>query len=728
MPSPPSRDSATAREVRDCLAEEFAVAVSDEQGAVVEILEQQLLLTEDHTKWRPIRQAIDALRDVAPRLRGELEKRVRTRIDAKLSPGSGQFSETQRFSLDTLSLVPEDEVQEEIAIGNVARRLREATSEEFFALNTRLQEVLGGKSPDEESPVHARIFARALLDVLVDSGAEAGTRIAAFHAFDPAMLHALPRTYKSANEMLVKRGVLPELKRSFGAPRQVPGARASMHGMAGASPDGLVAQAAPAPIPPPMGLFDRLLASAANPAARAAPAAPVAAPPAAAQAAGFVTLQVRPELVEALRNLEARLASDPDSVAVLAPAPPGAEAQVSGRSPDVVLRARDEMAGSLTPPDVLVADLVAALFRRLFADPEVSDAAKLQLAGLQLPVFKAVMADRSFFTEPAHPVRGLIDVIAELGASGDSFHIDGKLPQEWVEEETRSLLEAGKIDTAAFEAARDRLRAVTARHHEVLADFDSIVRTVRREDVERSAVRDASLEVAHRAAASDCTKEAADFVYRAWRPVLTHVHRTLGDSSEQWRTDLATLDGLLWVLSPRAAARERDRLAEAVPAVRFQLWRGLIRSRFASAEIEALLAEFDRLQGEVQRAPLAAAQAELTTTVALARTVEEDFTATLHVSLDAMRDEGFVRGAWFEFKEEDGTRRRARIAWASPIQGACVFKDVARNRSFAISLADLRAKIDQGLAMAADGPGVATSSVEGALLDVARERGSASNS
>lgn len=42
----------------------------------------------------------------------------------------------------------------------------------------------------------------------------------------------------------------------------------------------------------------------------------------------------------------------------------------------------------------------------------------------------------------------------------------------------------------------------------------------------------------------------------------------------------------------------------------------------------------------------------------------------------------------------------------------------------AISLADLRAKMEQGLALAADGPGVATASVEGALLDVARERGS----
>ncbi len=727
MASPSPGENASVHAVRDCVAEEFAVAISEELSAVTEILEQQLAQTEDRGKWRSLRQAIGAMRDVAPQLRGKLEKGIRTRFDTKLSPESGEFSQTQKFTLDSLSLVSEEEVQEEIAIGNAARRLREATGDEFFALNARLEAVRElGKLAEESSPVHPRVFARALLDVLAETGGEKGALIAAFNAFDPAMLHALPKAYKAANALLAKRGVLPDLRRSYGAPRQVPGARASMHGMTPAAaeagnPSSPPVQPAPAP-----SLFDRLLASTAGaPAAVSAPAA-VAAPAAAPE--GMITLQVRPELVEALRNLEARLEADPNSLAALSPSASGTNAPVQSRSPDVVLRAREEMAGALTPGDVLVADLVAAMFRRLFDDPEVSDAAKLQLAGLQLPVFKAVMADRGFFTDPAHPIRGLIDVVAELGASRDAFHVDGKLPEEWVEEETRVLLEAGQHGTEVFAAARDRLASVTARHHEVLADFDSTVRSVRREDAELSAVRDASLEVAHRVAASECMKAAADFVYRAWRPVLTHVHRTLGADSVQWKADLETLDSLLWTLAPRASAGERERLATVLPAARFQLWRGLIRAQLDSGQIEALLDEFDRLQEEVQRAPLAAAQGELTTTVALASTFVEDFTTTLHVSLDELRDEGFARGAWFEFTEEDGTTRRARIAWASPIQGACVFKDVVRNRSFAISLADLRAKCEQGLARAVDGPGVADSSIEGALEDVARDRGAAPTS
>ncbi len=716
-PSRPSGD-AIVDEVRDCLAAEFALTVSAEEPAVRELLEHQLDSTQDREKWRPLRNAIEAVGTIAPELRARLEAAIRTRFTAKLSPGAGESPSATGISLDTLSLVSEDEVQEEIAIGNAARRLREASGEAFYALNVRLAAVLGRDKLDEDdSPVHARVFARALLDVFSGAGTDSPARLAAFGAHDPAMLLALPKAYQAANAMLVKRGILPDLKRSYGRPQQVPGARASMHGMVSAQPAAEAAASAPSrsepAAAPVQGIFDRLLAS-----ASAAPAAPLPAP----APAGLVTLHVRPELVEALRKLEARLDADPQAVSAATPTGPGAQAGPAVYSPEVVLRARDDMAGALTPTDTLVADLVAAMFGRLFVDPDVSDAAKVQLARLQLPVFKVVMTDRAFFTEPTHPIRGLIDAIAELGASEDAYHIEGKLPVEWLEDETQALLDAEHLDAAAFEVARARLAGVALHYHELLADNDSVVRTMRRDDAELSAVRDASLELAHRIAATECPQEAVNFAYHAWRPVLAHDHRTMGSGSERWKTDLETLDDLLWTLSPRATAAERERLEVLLPSVRFRLWQGLIRAQLTSEKIESLLDAMDLLHAELQRAPLAAAQRELANTVALGPVVAEDFTATLHISSDELGDEGVTRGAWFEFTEDDGTTRRARLAWVSPVQGACVFKDIARNRSFAISLADLRARRELGSARPVDGPGVALASIDGALEDVARER------
>lgn len=751
----PARASGDAQldEIRDCLASEFAMAMSGEDAAVKEILEHQLERAQDREKWRPLREAIDAVGVVAPTLRATLEAKVRERFDARRDPGAKQPADAPAVSLDSLTLVSEDEIQEEIALGNCARRLRETASSEFFLLNARLAAVLGSDAFSEDaSPVHARVFARALLDVFVQAGTPTAARLAAFAAHDPALLQALPRTYKAANALLVKRGVLPDLKHSYGAPLQVSGARASMHGMTGLHGADAnrppSAAAAPAPVPAAQALFDRLLAGATAQAApagavAAAPAAPAPGAPAAAVAAagippagavapaapdGLVALFVRPELAEALRNLEARLESDPHALATLPEALRGAPSGVAyhtAPTAEVVRRARDEIAVHLTPADTLVADLVAAMFARLFENPEVSDIAKVQLGRLQLPVFKAVMADRQFFNDPKHPIRGMIDAIAELGASEDAYHIDGKLPEQWLTEETQALLDAKQLDAETFAAARDRLVDVAARHHEMVSDSDTMVRSMRRDDAEFAAMQEASLELAHRLATTDCPQAAAAFIYRAWRPVLAHDHRTMGGTSLRWTQDLKTLDDLVWALTPRVNAAERERLATLLPTVRIRLWQGLIRAQFPSDEIEAMLDELDGYLRELENAPLAAAKQDLATTIALGPVAAEDFTATLRVGSEAMGNEGLARGAWFEFDEEDGTIRRARIAWVSPVHGACVFKDVARNKSFAMSLADLRARRERNSARPVDGPGVADSSIEAALNAVARERGAA---
>jgi hypothetical protein len=708
-----------ARALRDRLAEAFAKSIHGELAAADEILDHQLAATSDREKWRPLRLAREVLRDLGHGLTLRLDARIKARFDAKLAPEEDTFSQTARFTLDSLSLVSESEVQEEIAVGNAARRMREATGDEFFAANARLAEVLGhGPIPEDRSPAHPRVFARALLDVLAQATEDGAARLAAFAAFDPAMLHALPKAYKAGNDFLADQGVLPHFRRQYGAPQQVPGARPASHGMdhGEAAPQAAAAApphpggkqppapAAPAP-PPPQALFDRLLASAATVPAPSQP--------------GLVTVHVRPELAQALHRLESRLAALsadlgqaalPDETA--ASVPPTA---------DVVRRARDQLADALTPADMAVADLLAAMFGRLFTDPELADAAKVQLGRLQLPVFKAVMTDRRFFTEPDHPIRALIDTIAELGAAGDEFEIDGRLPVEWVAQETQRLLEAEHLDLEAFAAARDRLAAVATQLHEVLADMDAVVHDVRREDADIKANQEAALEVAHRIAASGCPKPTAVYLYRTWRPVLAHDYRVMGAGTPPWNADVETLDDLLWVLSPRPAKADRERLATLLPSARFRLWQGLIRAQVPSEDIESLLDQFDRLQADMQRAPIAAVQAEAA--AGLSAAMADDFTATLHVSSDAVQEEGIARGAWFEFTEDDGTLARARVAWVSPVQGACVFKDVARNRSFAMSLADLRQRREAGRARPVDGPGVAHACIEGALADVARERG-----
>lgn len=656
-------DTELAKAVRDCLAGQFALAVGTEQRAVMEVLEHQLSQSANRDKWTQLHEALDTLRALGPTLRERLAAAVRSRIDAKFSPEPDAFSRTAKFSAASLTLVSDDEVQEEIAVGNTTRRLREATGDELYALNQRLAVVMGVPAiADERSPAHPRVFARALLDALSAMAPGPTAKLAAFAAHDPVLLQALAACYRDTNALLAARGVLPEIRRSYGAPQQVPGVRAVSHAMPAGEPPGPEVTPTPAAMPRP--------AIAPRPSVAGEPAQ---APPA-------------PR-----------------------PAPPAT--------------LFDRLIAGTAAPDLLVDELVGAIFARIAADPHPGEAARAQLLRLRPCVLKAALADRSFFTDAGHPLRGLVDAMGELGAAGVArHHLDGRLPEEWLAQETTALLEGGRYDAATFAAARDRLASLAQRHHDVLAEDDAVVRSVRRVEEERAALQDSALEIAHRISSAEIAAEAAAFVYETWRPVLADAHRTAGHGSPRWNAVLATLDDLLWTLKPRATAEERARFESLRPSVRDRLRQGLIHIHLAPERIESRLAELDRLHEELRRSPAAVASA-ITTTAGLGQGITDDVTATLHISSGEVLDEGLARGAWFEFTEADGSHRRARLNWLSPVQGACVFKEMARNRSFALSVADLRAKRDAGLARPVDGPGIALACIEGSLADLARQRG-----
>ena len=205
--------------------------------------------------------------------------------------------------------------------------------------------------------------------------------------------------------------------------------------------------------------------------------------------------------------------------------------------------------------------------------------------------------------------------------------------------------------------------------------------------------------------------------------MLAHDHRTEGKGGTLWLADLEALEDLLWTLTPRVSEAERLRLATLLPSLRYRMKQGFLRAGLARGEADALMEQMRQIHSELERSPAAAAHGELRLTAGPGASYEDDVTATLNVASRALEDEGLVRGAWFEFTEEDGRKHRCRLNWVSPVQGACVFKDLAAGRSFAIALDELRERREAGRAERVDGPGFAGPSIEAALHEVARERG-----
>jgi hypothetical protein len=475
-------------------------------------------------------------------------------------------------------------------------------------------------------------------------------------------------------------------------------------------------------------MLERLLSGAGARAAAPAPAASAAAQPG---AAGLITIQVRPELVAALRALESRMpAALPSATAASAAAAsedgaPVADEFIAAESlyPVLIPRIKREMGATLSPSDAVVADLVAALFERMFNDARLADAFKAQVGRLQLPVFKAVMQDRGFFTDRRHPIRALIDAMAQLGAAESAVRVDDRAPVEWVAAAVERIVEEHAEDPTAFARAERHLTEILERHREAALEHDEAVLAVRREESRLAAVREASLAIAHRISAGHYAPEVSAFLYRGWRDVLVFDFLAGGEEGDDWKSDVETLDDLLWMMTPHFAQEDRDRMVSLLPSLLFRLRLGYQRAAIDAERSKELLDEMKELHAALARSPAAAAHGRKLRKAALAEATvpaPEDYTATLHVSSASLAEEGLHRGAWFEFIEPDGLRRRCRLNWMSPVQGTCLFKDLENNRSFAISLEDLRERRRAATALAVDGPGVAQSSIEGAIEDVAK--------
>ncbi len=128
----------------------------------VEILQHQLAAA-GRDQWKALRGAIDLLAPSARISRRRSRGRWRHASIRSALRRPIRSRKTARFSLDSMSLVADDEVQEEIAIGNATRRLREQLGEELFALTQRLAAADGRRvaarrpaQPGLPAHLHAR--------------------------------------------------------------------------------------------------------------------------------------------------------------------------------------------------------------------------------------------------------------------------------------------------------------------------------------------------------------------------------------------------------------------------------------------------------------------------------------------------------------------------------------------------------------------------------------------
>jgi len=149
-----------------------------------------------------------------------------------------------------------------------------------------------------------------------------------------------------------------------------------------------------------------------------------------------------------------------DLAQATAPGTPGAPI-----APNLIYAHREELRQASTGTlDHMVIDVVGSLFEQILSDPKVPPQVARQIARLQLPVLRVALGDNTFFSQRRHPVRRLVNRLASLACSFDTF--DAGSPGQHFLAQVKELVQqivSGEFDQMeVYERKLDELEAFIA--------------------------------------------------------------------------------------------------------------------------------------------------------------------------------------------------------------------------------------------------------------------------
>ncbi|HQQ62569.1 MAG TPA: DUF1631 family protein [Pseudomonadales bacterium] len=662
----------TARHLAELqnLAVSFADKLQEQYLPAVEsrLMEMADMAKNNEQQWRLLQLVRETKRQKA--MLGNAFKK-------HLADGFQQFQRNELGGKDTrkedmsadLSLVANDELEENLASSSLSRRAETRFAESLYALNQRMAVLKGGRKLSEDgNPLGPYQFADALQAEVHLLKLDSRLTVLFFRIFEKVLLEKLGDLYKSANDYLISQGVLPNLRYGVGSSgaRPRPATPAAQQAAAPSPP----APAKPAPAMP-AGIPERFEGSSENiqqqlySAIRALQQLGAASLP----THGSSATVSHGEVVTALSAVA--LASHAETIEQAAVPPAMTLAQFQA----VTHQLREQIGDDkhLGDENSRLIDLVGMIFEYMLGDRQLPDAVKAVLSYLHTPYLKAAFIDRALFESPEHPSRLLLNSLAEAGtrwvnSDGDSqFKVFPKIKSV-----VRRILTEFRHDMGLFV---ELLQEMQEFNQKVEHNIGLMERRAREkaegEDRLREVKRRVLYEVRKRMDSFDLPSHMIVLLLHPWSDYLTFTLLRHGEESSQWQEGLDTVEDLIWSIQPKMDTNERNRLMLIQESLQGKVQTALETIAYDQAKGNRLQEALTQSQmlalqnlaaeplGPVKRAEIEAEAAEDIGEDA------PDVNVMTADERDLVQKLSMIEfGTWMEFDELDQYRNlRAKVAW-----------------------------------------------------------------
>jgi len=630
------------------------------------------------------------------------------------------------LELSELSLVGDQDFELTLAVDKATSRLRFNCAEELVALDARIAHLAARPNLGEnDNPLGPRALCEALLDGITRMNVSQEIKIVLMNQFNLVLTTELAGIYQAVNRYLVNHAVLPDLKAGTLARAQSQPSSASVQaaGAAQAAAGGDM-----------FNLFEQLAGGGKGTGGSNAGAPGGGGFSGAAGGGGF-------SLLDSLSQLQLGAMRLPDGGSFELPILEAASIQNVLRNLQ-----QSPVMQSASPLDAVLVDAVAMLFDVVFDEAAIPDRLKAQIARLQIPVLKAAMLDRNFFSEQSHPVRRMLDAIATL-----SIHLPeneaGNARLDAISNIVSRVLDTFEQDIAVFDAAAAELEAMGATLEETLEETVDVslqqdiaqIKQAERAELAPVIVHD----FINRALKDHPVPEAVrEFLRRDWSRLLTADYIEEGEQGAHFSSGVETMRELVWSVQSKADMDARLMLVRILPGLLKRLREGTTKINFPAKLADRFYATLvilhaNAVRPNTQPVPLPeATPAEVVEEVAAieqfeaenavadapaATPAEPEPAAPEFDDLFSLRARSLNKGDWVEFHYEDGTIRWARLGWVSGVKSTYLFSDQDGLNSFSIGLHRLADKLRRGEAVLVERKSI-TESAFGKLMNLFRQK------
>ncbi|MBU1237985.1 MAG: DUF1631 domain-containing protein [Gammaproteobacteria bacterium] len=592
------------------------------------------------------------------------------------------FALANSLTASQIRLVDDNQLELSIRLGDISKRLRDECSAFLYKFHQRFATLLDRPTLRmADNPLSPDAICRALAEMFGSSDSAHRQAIARLNEIETHLARELPLVYAELSELMVRYGVAPaKVVSSADEARVVASGKRGGEG-GPARGDAMVA------------LQQAVLSK----------------QPSGREAGGG---ESAPRFEQILGQLDQWQARD-DLFDASAP---------RGTSSVLHTLKKTEALSRLRAQDAVTLDVLSALFDALLEDHRLSPALKTAVARLQVPVLKSAILAPTFFNDPEHPARALLQSMGQamigLGPAVDADHpVCAELQR------IASSIQSGfQRDPEVLVRNGAQLESFMARrNHELQGSAQGFIALAREQEKQDLAARAAWRAVISRLP-GNVPRIIGDFLREHWTKVLAAAWLDGGPDGHRWRNNTAALDDLIWSIQPKVEPEERQRLGKMVPGLLARI-KGEMDGVNVNAEARA---PFLEACFAFQAAAIRGRTVPSPPPVPAKEAADGDILAVLHmagltlqslrpsnpdarVTSDLVRE--LVIGDWVEFSMPDGSARCGRLCWISPEMGNPLFMNAGWDSAISVA----RTTLERQLASEAASTGATLSVFDNAI-------------